>query len=51
MRAAITDPDLGLDLDGFNSLSTAAQDTVLGILLSSRPDLGCQTDTGPAGNA
>lgn len=43
MRAAITDPDLGLDLDGFNSLSTAAQDTVLGILLSSRPDLGYQT--------
>ena len=43
MRAAITDPALGLDLDGFNSLSTAAQDTVLGVLLASRPDLGYQT--------
>lgn len=40
MRAAITDPALGLDLDGFNSLSVIAQDIVLGELLASRPDLG-----------
>jgi len=40
MRAAITDPALGLNLDGFNSLSTAAQDIVLQSLLTNRPDLG-----------
>ena len=43
MRAAITDPALGLDLDGFDSLSTAAQDMVLGDLLANRPDLGYMT--------
>ena len=43
MRAAITDPALGLDLDGFDTLSTAAQDMVLGDLLANRPDLGYMT--------
>lgn len=43
MRDAITDPGLGLNLDGFNSLSTIAQDIVLGELLASRPDLGYLT--------
>jgi len=45
MRTAITDPDLGLNLDGFDSLSTAAQDTVLQSLLTNRPDLGYPTVT------
>ena len=45
MRAAITDPDLGLNLDGFNSLSTIAQDMVLDSLLVNRPDLGYPTVT------
>ncbi|HHW48206.1 MAG TPA: DNRLRE domain-containing protein [Clostridiaceae bacterium] len=40
MRAAITDPALGLDLDGFNALSTTVQDIVLQSLLVNRPDLG-----------
>lgn len=43
MRAAITDPALGLNLDGFNSLSTIAQDIVLGVLILNRPDLGYLT--------
>jgi len=43
IRTAITDPSLGLDLDGFNSLITAAQDTVLQSLLTNRPDLGYVT--------
>ncbi len=40
MRNAITNPDLGLNLSGFNSLSTTAQDMVLESLLENRPDLG-----------
>jgi len=43
MRAAIEDPALGLDLSSYNSLSTALQDTVLQVLLTSRPDLGYPT--------
>jgi|GEM_PF-404911 len=43
MRAAITDPALGLNLDGFNSFSTTAQDMVLDSLLVNRPDLGYLT--------
>lgn len=43
MRAAITDPALGLDLSGYNSLSTTAQDMVLAALLNGRPDLGYPT--------
>lgn len=43
MRTAITDSALGLNLDGFNSLSTAAQDMVLEALLVNRPDLGYPT--------
>lgn len=40
MREAITDPALGLNLEGFNMLSTIAQDIVLEGLLLNRPDLG-----------
>ncbi|MGE5613984.1 MAG: DNRLRE domain-containing protein [Bacillota bacterium] len=43
MRAAITDPGLGLNLDAFNSLSTGAQDIVLAELIATRPDLGYLT--------
>jgi len=43
MRSAITDPALGLNLDGFNSLSLVAQDLVLQSLLENRPDLGYPT--------
>lgn len=43
MRDAITDPALGLDLSGYNSLSSTAQDLVLATLLNSRPDLGYPT--------
>lgn len=46
MRTAITDPALGLNLDGFNSLSTGAQDAVLQALLTNRPDLGYSTVAG-----
>ncbi len=40
MRTAITDPALGLNLAGFNSLSATAQDIVLQSLLENRPNLG-----------
>lgn len=43
MRDAITDPQLGLNLTAFNSLSVTAQDTVLTELLTGRPDLGYLT--------
>jgi len=43
MRAAITDPALGLDLSGFEPLSTIAQNLVLLALLNSRPDLGYES--------
>mgnify|MGYP001188900832 FL=1 len=43
MRAAITDPALGLNLDGFNALGLAAQDIVLDELLRNRPGLGYLT--------
>jgi len=43
MRAAITDPALGLNLDGFNSLSTIGQDLMLISLMENRPDLGYPT--------
>jgi hypothetical protein len=43
MRDAITDPVLGLNLDVFNTMSTVAQDMVLGILLTSKSDFMYQT--------
>ncbi|AGC68550.1 hypothetical protein Cst_c15640 [Thermoclostridium stercorarium subsp. stercorarium DSM 8532] len=43
MRAAITNPQLGLDLTLFNSLSVTAQEIVLEELLTGRPDFGYLT--------
>jgi hypothetical protein len=43
MRTAIEDPELGLNLEEYNTLSDTLKNEVAGILLSNRPDLGYST--------
>lgn len=45
MRAAITDPLLGLDLAAFNALATPLQEEVLQGLIDNRPGLGYPTES------